>query len=90
MISDSDQKAGDFSAKLLEQRVEYIKLRDRAAQIAASCSNGDIDIAMAEQRMFLGSAIASIDDALKAYRSTRLVVRDVGRNAPGLSRTIGG
>jgi hypothetical protein len=70
MISDNEQKAVDFSANLREQRVEYIKLRDRAAQIAATCSNGDIDIAMAEQLMLLGSAIASIDDALKAYRST--------------------
>jgi hypothetical protein len=70
MISDNEQTRVDFSADLREQRLEYIKLRDRAAQIAAICSNGDVDLAMAEQRMLLGSAIASIDEALKAYRST--------------------
>jgi hypothetical protein len=70
MISDNKQTSIDFSAALREQRKEYIKLRDRAARIAATCSNSDVDLAMAEQRMLLGSAIASIDDALKAYRST--------------------
>ena len=70
MISDSKQTRVDFSANLRAQRMEYVKLRDRAAQIAAICSNSDVDLAMTEQRMLLGSAIASIDDALKAYRST--------------------
>jgi hypothetical protein len=69
MISDNQQTSVDLSANLREQRAEYIKLRDRAAQIAASCSNSDVDLAMAEQRMLLGSAIASIDDALKAFRN---------------------
>jgi hypothetical protein len=70
MISDSKQTRVDFSANLREQRMEYVKLRDRAAQIAVICSNSDVDLAMTEQRMLLGSAIASIDDALKAYCST--------------------
>lgn len=69
MISDVEQTNIDLSANLREQRREYIKLRDRAAQIAATCSNSDVDVAMAEQRMLLGSAIASIDDALKTFRS---------------------
>jgi hypothetical protein len=70
MISDNKQTRLDFSASLRQQRMEYLKLRDRAAQIAAICSNSDVDLAMADQRMLLGSAIASIEDALKAYRST--------------------
>jgi hypothetical protein len=67
VISDDEQTSVDFSAELREQRMQYIKLRDRAAQIAAVCSNRDVDLAMAEQRMLLDSAIASIDDALNAY-----------------------
>jgi hypothetical protein len=53
---------------------ESINLRDRAAQIAAICSNSDVDLAMAEQHVLVGSVIASIDDALKAYRSTQRAV----------------
>jgi hypothetical protein len=65
MISDDEQTSIDLSANLREQRREYIKLRDRAPQIAATCSNSDIDVAMAEQRMLLGAYFAKTGQRLR-------------------------
>jgi hypothetical protein len=60
----------DISKQLRDQLQEYVRLRDRAANIAKLAPNSDLGGAMTEQCKALDAAIASIDVALRLCRGS--------------------